>query len=389
MRNNRRRGEADVGRKKPKRPLYEDDDDFEYEERKRKPLNNSRETRKPSRVGARRPPSESYEDDLQEADEDKLEKRRKSNNRGNSQTPSVPSDGSRAVIKPVSGTLYDRPRLAPRINLPVPKNAAHKYAYKPIGGQSPPTSAIKEEAQENLAPNIETTSTPPKPLDIIDENRSKKTKLDSNVAETPRMNIRKRPVTTTEAQHEEPSSNEDELASAPQEEPVGAKPRTVTRKFRRPFLPSRGGNPYASRNLKPVGDKAINSELAEVEKENPATADEVEEDEIQERRPDKTKSYRVKSPLLIEVSEDLKKPTNSREAVDVNVSSKQRIESQDKPTESSIEKFYENYDETLNEASPVNPLPFRKYPTGTGSSNSYLLNNRFYRSPLLSLSQSK
>lgn len=406
MRYNRRRPDSTSGRKKPKPPL--DDDDDEYEDRKRQTPSDisSRDNRKPTRVGVRRPPSEIYEDDLQQADDDRLEKRRK-NNRDKSQTPSVPSDEPRAVIKPVSGTLYDRPRLAPKINLPVPKNAAHKFAYKPIGSQIPTIAPAKdveydEDEEKPVAIEIKTTSTTSKPLENVqaeDSSRSyKRTKLDSNTAEAPRLNIRKRPVSTTEipkeVRTEEPTST-----AASQDDATSAKARTIMRKFRRPFLPSRGGSPYTARNLKPVGEKAPDSDAPTDEVENTSElvsapgADDYEDEEIQERRQDKTKPVRVKSPLLVDISAELRKstamvgnsnsrPLNIKMPIKLIKPSTERFNNnaaQERTTES-IEKLYENYDETLNEASPVLTFPFQKFPTALGNSNNYIYNNRYYRS---------
>lgn len=179
------------------------------------------------------------------------------------------------------------------------------------------------------------------------------------------------------------------------------------RTFRRPFLPSRGGSPFTARNLKPVGDKISDFETT-AEGENTSelhssvNSDDYEEEEIQERRPDKTNTFRVKSPLSIDITADAKKsreslantntgPGKIKTQIQQNASkdvgnSNKKSEQQVKTTEPSIDELYENYDDTLNEASPVVSFPYeKKFPTGSGSANNnYIYNNRFYRSTQIS-----
>lgn len=332
---------------------------------------------------------------MQQADDDRLEKGTKNSNR----TPSPVGDGSRAVIKPVSGTLYDRPRLAPKINRPVPKNAAAKFAYKPIG--SPTAMTVKDEQYINeeemsavaeSAKEESSTSTSKPFSEIQNEEPSrpyKRTKLDSNPAEAPRVNIRKRPVPTTEI-----STVSEEISPASHEETTSPKLRTIMRKFRRPFLPSRGGNPYTARNLRPVGDKVTDSDESVADVENSSevvSGDDYEEEEIQERRSDKMKPVRVKSPLSIVISDEIRTSSESRDSSNStpfkmklpiksslardNTHKEQKMETTES---SSIEKLYENYDEILNEASPVLTFPIQKYTAGLGNSNNYLYSNRYY-----------
>lgn len=317
--------------------------------------------------------------------------------------------------------MYDRPRLAPKINLPVPKNAAHKFSYKPIGSPPPTTPSPpnnEKDGDEEVQIPVETqkigpVSTPVKSATEISADTSsrsyKKTKLDTPPVDTPRMNFRRRPIFVTETAKQETSSirlEEPSSTSAPPEEPTTAKARTIMRKFRRPFLPSRGGNPYTARNLKPVGEKATVATAPNAEGENlsdPITGpgtDDYEEEEIQERRPDKPKPVRVKSPLLVDISAELRKSSELKDNSNVaptkvklppklklateRPDNEANIEAEDKSTESSIEKLYENYDETLNEASPIINFPYQKYTTAVGNPNNYIYNNRFYRSTKLS-----
>ncbi|KAJ8926121.1 hypothetical protein NQ315_009978, partial [Exocentrus adspersus] len=230
-------------REKPlrkKRPI----DDYDYEEEEEDRLESRKvrdDPKKIPRLGKRRPPSQEFEDDLQLADG----RPRKGN-----KEQSLAKDG-RPVIKPVSGTIYDRPRLAPRINLPVPKNAADKFAYKPIGA-TPTTPAAKqtdeveyedyEEAPLQQAPAVKTTKTTSK--SVVEEPAS--TSKENKPAQT----------ATIEEQDYEEEPPKQETSSSTTEPAIDHASMPVIRKFKRPFLPSRGGNPFTARNLQPVGVKA-------------------------------------------------------------------------------------------------------------------------------------
>ncbi|CAH2002367.1 unnamed protein product [Acanthoscelides obtectus] len=237
-------------RNKPKRPVdVEDYDDYEDRTDKRKLKDEKRrdleaETsrfKKHPRLGVRRPPSEEHEDDLQQA-EPKSERSRKSNRESTYKRPPE-SESGRAIVKPVSGTLYDRPRLAPKINLPVPKNVADKYSYKGMTSQG---SKNKENLQTE-APITTSTTTTEKPVDADSAESStrgfKRSKPDSSreVLKSVRKRIKEEQTTSTTS-----SVSYSERMSP------------IIRKFKRPFLPSRGGNPYTGRSLEPIGEKAAN-----------------------------------------------------------------------------------------------------------------------------------
>lgn len=122
----------------PKRPKNEErrknppDDEEPAEDRNRKRPSDRKKNN-------RRPVQDYEEDEIPESDDSHTyeQRPRKKQNRDN-EGP-VSSDG-RPIIKSATGTIYDRPRVAPRINLPVPKNAADKYAYKAIGSAKSATT---------------------------------------------------------------------------------------------------------------------------------------------------------------------------------------------------------------------------------------------------------
>lgn len=130
----------------PKRPKNEErrknppDDEEPAEDRNRKRPSDRKKNN-------RRPVQDYEEDEIPESDDShtfEQRPRKKQNNEG------PVSDDGRPIIKPATGTIYDRPRVAPRINLPVPKNAADKYAYKAIGSAKSATTTTTT-----------TTTTPP------------------------------------------------------------------------------------------------------------------------------------------------------------------------------------------------------------------------------------
>ncbi|KAJ8962731.1 hypothetical protein NQ318_001129 [Aromia moschata] len=365
------------------------DDEYEYEDDIRPPRRNQKEvrdadrrrpyekgdeTRTNSRLGVRRPPSEDFEDDLQRADNSRLHDKR----RQNKETSFIkPLDDGRPIVKPVSGTIYDRPRVAPRINLPVPKNAAEKYAYKSLTGKAPPTqstppSKVEEDEEEyddepptkrsklekkNSSPGStqqtntkskeaeKTESIPqtnPKPQSeevYVEEPSIKQLKLEKRIQvlilpnqltssikkqERSKLLSTSAPGNSTSApaiseeyddyyddvspkMAVEKDSKTDSTATSTTKSKIEAladQPMPIIRKFKRPFLPSRGGNPFSARSLQPVGSKTSSRNETQRYKgaknmEATASPDVTRREEIQEVTPDSRPiPMRVKSPMF-------------------------------------------------------------------------------------------
>ncbi|VEN60677.1 unnamed protein product [Callosobruchus maculatus] len=349
-------------RTKPKRPLdLEEYDDYEdridkrkFKDEKRRDLEaETSRFKKHPRLGVRRPPSEEHEDDLQQS-EPKSERSRKSNREGSYKRPPE-SESGRAVVKPVSGTLYDRPRLAPKINLPVPKNVADKYSYTAMtskGGKN------KEVNVPTEAPATTTTSTE-KPVDAESAESStrgfKRTKPDTSreVLKSVRKRIKEEQTTSTTS-----SVSYSERMSP------------IIRKFKRPFLPSRGGNPYSGRSLEPIGEKAVKPVTEETIVQDDrivAAEDDDYYDDIQVKRPSS-----VRSKDTLDDNAEKTGPIRIKVPIRVKMTSEAPIATTSTTTESNkvneADLLDENYDVTINEAlSPIIPnLPIRAFPTGFG-----------------------
>ncbi|CAH2002368.1 unnamed protein product [Acanthoscelides obtectus] len=122
----------------------------------------------------------------------------------------------------------------------------------------------------------------------------------------------------------------------------------IIRKFKRPFLPSRGGNPYTGRSLEPIGEKAA----------NPVTEETIVQDDrivaAEDDSSEKAGPIRIKVPIRVKMTSDspIATTTTTTESNKVN----------------EADLLDENYDVTINEAlSPIIPnLPIRSYPTGFG-----------------------
>lgn len=195
----------------PKRPKNEErrnnppDEEEPAEDRNRKRPSD----RKPAKKNNRRPVQDYEEDEIPESDDShtyEQRPRKKHNDNRDNEGP-VSNDG-RPIIKPATGTIYDRPRVAPRINLPVPKNAADKYAYKAIGSAKPAAttttstttttaSPVKEEQEYEDEEYEEPAPAKRRPIATVrnrrpevkrEKNKSEETKSPSNV---PRSRTRK------------------------------------------------------------------------------------------------------------------------------------------------------------------------------------------------------
>lgn len=118
-----------------KQPDYYYDDEYDDKPMHRKPHSESNKNRNPSRK-----PSYEYEDD------EDMDYRK--NRRGDA---TETSSESKTIIKPTTGTIYDRPRVAPKINLPVPKSAADKYSYKAMSPKSKETTDTDDYDEKPVA----------------------------------------------------------------------------------------------------------------------------------------------------------------------------------------------------------------------------------------------
>ncbi|CAH1123982.1 unnamed protein product [Ceutorhynchus assimilis] len=430
-----KRSKPDDRRKAP-----EEDDEGSTRKRpseKRRPSAEKREQssdRKPPRKSNRRPAyDDEYEDELPQSDDSRSYEDRPRKKQGG-QKEETSNDG-RPIIKSSTGTIYDRPRVAPRINLPVPKNAADKYAYttKSLGGSTTTPKPEEEyEDYEETAPKrptnrrpakeskksknddsktqpsgsrprtrkpeqeevVEKSTTPPKPK-YTQRNRyrpSTTTKkpapvsqeyedeeyLDEEVEEQrPILKTEKKTTTTTTTT----TTTSTTTTEAPRKEPV-------MRIIKRPFLPSRGGSPYASRGLQPVGLKAVEKPAPEIESEEYIDSDYAQDEEAKPEEKFKP------SPVLIKVPV---RPKYTEELIDLEPSRQQTYKARTTQRPKNPLDLNE-YDVTLNDAlNPTLPnLPIRAFPTGFSSgidySNGYqrtryepnqnfLYNNKVAKSP--------
>ncbi|XP_076260285.1 uncharacterized protein LOC143196476 [Rhynchophorus ferrugineus] len=366
-----------------KRPL----DDYDEPERDRKPSSD----RKSSRKGSRRPASDEYDDDVSADYEDRPRKRNKETN----------TDG-RPIIKPSTGTIYDRPRVAPRINLPVPKNAAEKYSYKNHAGGPTTTTTTTTAAPEITDEDEELEYEEPTPKRPRNRDRrppsdNKRDKDDvkpqpsssrprNRKPEPPRNRYRpslKRKPSSEEYYDDAEEENQDDVKK------IAGKPSTTTttttttttelprkepimRIVKRPFLPSRGGNPYSPRGLQPVGLKASDQGVEEEED----YSDEKQEEEEKQAPPPPRKPFKP-SPVIVKV------PRKPDELIDLEPSRPQTYiapRTTQKPRLKSPDLLDLNeYDVTLNDAlNPTLPnLPIRAFPVGFTTSADYYQRPRY------------
>ncbi|XP_066142598.1 titin isoform X2 [Euwallacea fornicatus] len=414
---------------------------------------------KSTRKTNRRPIQDEYGDDEEPQSDDNHaydQRPRKRPKESKNNEPVTSLDG-RPIIKPATGTIYDRPRVAPKINLPVPKNAADKFAYKAIGSSKSAAATTTtteapleeeydiEEYEEPIRKPLRSNTRNSKPENKWEKPKSEESRTQSSV-HRPRT---KRPEPEDEERESKPkySSSRSRYRPIPKKNPplseeyededyadeikeietakpslrsekksVGTTTTTTTtpstttstttttteaavvrkeplmRIIKRPFLPSRGGNPYNSRGLQPLGLKAV---------DRPTSENESQESRIKDEDPEYVDDNRGKievpkdssplkpmfkpSPVIIKVpvrskyippsaqASELIEPEPPRQQI---YKSKNFPVSQTSPRPKVVEKNpldLNEYDVTLNEAlSPTLPnLPVRGFPTGFSSGSDY------------------
>lgn len=164
----------------------------------------------------------------------------------------------------------------------------------------------------------------------------------------------------------------------------------IVRVVKRPFLPSRGGNPYSSRGLQPIGTKA------EVEKDQSDSSETrqmafLAKSSSEEAYDDMTvaKNPQKEDPAI----EDIFKPVTMRPKTDFRLAFRgdthYRVATEIKASTPKSNEMYKNpldineneYDVTLNDAlNPTIPnLPVRSEPTGfgTGKRNIYIYSQNY------------
>lgn len=299
-RNNRDRKKNEDRRRKP----LDDEDDNSRHYENRRPVDDKRYDRPKNN---RKPYSDEDEYDDYKRNADRV--RNPSDN-----------DNGQPIVKPnSSSSIYNQPRMAPRIRPPVPKNEQNKFTYKsttelPISKKSnkdekyddydddlpparpiarpKPESEVRAERKPDKSnserddkrsfrrPTIfESRNKPKTPIDDYEDeeipiqskprskpdyardssvsNRNKGKDFEADVHELKGSNSRKDPKLKVE-------SAEDLPIGTTVKESVREYPDAV-RVIKRPFLPSRGGNPFSNRGLQPVGAKALDIAQYDVE----------------------------------------------------------------------------------------------------------------------------
>ncbi|XP_074042516.1 cuticular protein analogous to peritrophins 1-H isoform X1 [Leptinotarsa decemlineata] len=457
------------GRKRPRprpRPVYDDDYDEEYDEERYEKRGSGARRKEQRRPYSRRPSARGrnkervkidYDEEDQFDEEGQVE-----DDRGSRRKPAVsgesrsknyqrrrPSEDeleedegiidrpssakkeqrnkqttdSRTIIKPVSGTVYDRPRLAPRIKLPVPKNEAKKYAYKPESSseiasedvleydddyeeveavfnskRNKPSNGDKVEIsknsrkQESSAPRFVSRKPTEKTENRYDSRQSEKKKpviddyenyeyeddqpvIYAKNERKVKPTSTKPPSTTTATTTTTTTSTTTTTTMAP----IEKLEQPLIRLVKRPFLPSRGGNPYLPRGLQPVGARVLTKSRG--------TSSDFEE-QIENINRQRIYDDFAPSTVKTEVPEPPVKtmflPSDAVVDFPVNSDSRQKYMTQGVSVHqpkfsprNPLDIDIDEYDVTLNDAlNPTLPnLPVRGYPSGFDVRNDYTFSN--------------
>jgi hypothetical protein len=218
--------------------------------------------------------------------------------------------------------------------------------------------------------------------DVVHKERSrpesKSEKHKEKSASTTTTTTTKAPTTTTTTTTTTPKPTTTTAKDLP-------RPDTIVRIVKRPFLPSRGGNPYSPRGLQPVGAKAVDKKS------------EVEDSDLGVETVDVKPAFK-QSPVVFKMpvrqkyvsaqvdSQEEFKPVSNRPQIPARQGFKP-VKEYSGPRTTQKPKLLEpdpldeieedEYDVTLNDAlNPTLPnLPVRGYPTGFSSANEYNYNH--------------
>ena len=400
----RRRPYHDVSRKSGRKPTEEYDEEEEEPEAKRRQPQRPRSNNK-------------NDEDAKYERRRKYDDRRRLSDKEASEREEDYDDDKSAT--PASVSVYDRPRKPPRIRPPVPKTEQGRFSPKVSSTKPTTTTASPDEEyydyelEENTTPKavpkpsksggsnhrISTTTKGTGPEKSADEERYEEvtTKRFVRPRYKPEFSReRQRDVTSRRrAPIEEYEEAEGKSEVAKQERrktttststtttstPPPAQSSTITTKdvardrpepvvkvVKRPFLPSRGGNPYSSRGLQPVGEKA-----AEFQKSH---------DETSPKTPSETSRFEAResdfkpSPMVTRHKQDFS-PVQGHHAAKPNPNpGLQQQSATSRPKANPLDLDADEYDVTLNDAlNPTLPnVPVRGYPTGF-SSGDYVYSN--------------